>query len=104
MAQDEFANVNLTVKIDNFKNRKRCPYCKIKPEEMEWSSEGLRIWCRNPECSGGHYRIFTPIEPWEVNLVSKTREVLADWEMYCRGINRQHKLEARVRSKKRCKA
>lgn len=86
MAQDEFRNVNLTVKIDNFKERKKCPYCGERPTEMEWSSEGLRIWCRNPECTGGHYHIFTPILPQEIDLAQATSRVIEDWAKYCDGI------------------
>lgn len=92
MAQDEFKNVNLTVKIDNFNHRKKCPYCNDTPTEMEWSSEGLRIWCRNPECTGGHYHIFTPIAPEDTNLADKTKELLYAWSTYCLGIRKQRKL------------
>lgn len=86
MAQDEFKDVNLTVKIKNFKGRAKCPYCGKKPEEMEWSSQGLRIWCRNRECDGGHYKIFSPILPQEMDLVHATERVIKDWSTYCEGI------------------
>lgn len=90
MAQDEFRDVNLTVQIDNFKDRTPCPYCGTKPDKMEWSSEGLRIWCRNDYCSGGHYKIFTPIHPEETDLVKMTHEVLKDWGTYCIGIKERN--------------
>ena len=96
MAQDEFRDVNLTVKIDNFPGRKRCPYCDAMPTEMEWSSEGLRIWCNNYICKGGHYRIFTPIHPEEIDLVKVTKEVISDWGKYCEGIRRQKKEAAKA--------
>ena len=82
MAQDEFKNVNLTVKIKNFPGRKRCPYCNEKPEEMEWSSLGLRMWCRNEKC-GHNYVIFVPIPIEELDLVKKTEELLVNWGKYC---------------------
>ena len=85
MAQDEFRDVDLTVTIKNFNGRARCPYCGKKPEKMEWSSEGLRIWCRNDYCSGGHYKIFSPIPIEELDLVAATRRVLDDWAQYCKG-------------------
>ena len=89
MAQDEFRDVNLTVKIDNFK-RRRCPYCGETPKEMEWSSEGLRIWCKNPECTGGHYHIFTAMDMEKCNdIIVATKNVLGDWSQYCSGIRQQ---------------
>lgn len=91
MAQDEFKDVNLTVQIRNFDGRKRCPHCNEVPTEMEWSSEGLRIWCRNKECTGDHYHIFTPIEPEEIDLVKVTKQVIQDWNKYCKGIRKQRK-------------
>ena len=91
MAQDEFKDVNLTVKIDNFPGIEKCPYCGEKPTEMEWSSEGLRIWCRNDKCDGGHYHIFVPINPEDLNLADVTRSVIFDWGVYCVGIKRQKK-------------
>ena len=95
MAQNEFDNVNLTVNIKNFPFRRRCPYCNEKPEKMEWSNEGLRIWCRNENCTGGHYHIFTPIHPEELDLVKVTKEVIQDWGRYCIGIkNRAYKARA----------
>ena len=96
MAQDEFRDVNLTVKIDNFK-RRRCPYCGIAPTEMEWSHEGMRVWCRNPECTGGHYRIFTAIDTEKCNdIVEATWSVLSDWGKYCSGIRQQKEMAKRV--------
>ena len=83
MAQDEFKDVKLTVNIKNFKGRRRCPHCNEMPSEMEWSSEGLRMWCRNEACTGGHYKIFTPIPIEELDLVKKTNELLRDWGTYC---------------------
>ena len=91
MAQNEFDDVKLTINIKNFPWRKRCPYCGEKPTEIEWSSEGLRIWCRNEACDGGHYHIFTPIHPEELDLVKVTKELLSDWENYCIGIKRMKK-------------
>ena len=88
MAQDEFRDVNLTIEIKNFpaNSRGKCPYCGKRPEKVEWSHEGLRIWCRNQYCSGNGYKIFVPIEPEELDLVTKTKNLLADWGQYCAGI------------------
>lgn len=94
MAQDEFKDVNLTVEISNFKDRAKCPYCGEKPKKMEWSSEGLRIWCRNGYCRGNHYKIFVPIPPEELNLVKMTRALLKDWGKYSYGIKYQKTQEA----------
>lgn len=98
MAQDEFENVNLTVKIDNFNGRKRCPYCGEMPKEMEWSSEGLRIWCREKKCDDGRYPIFVPIYPEEIDLVKVTREVIEEWGKYCDGIKRVKREIAKKRA------
>ena len=98
MAQDEFRDVNLTVQIGNFRRRRRCPYCGETPKEMEWSSEGLRIWCRNPECTGGHYRIFYPIMPQEIDLIQATKRALKDWGKYCSGISQQRRSARRAKA------
>lgn len=96
MAQDEFENVNLTVQIKNFTGRKRCPYCGKAPTEMDWSSGGLRIWCREKKCDGGRYPIFVPIYPEEIDLVKVTREVIEDWGKYCDGIRKQRYKKAKM--------
>ena len=96
MAQDEFKDVNLTVKIDNFKGRKRCPYCGKTPNEMEWSSQGLRIWCKNPECNGAHYHIFVPIPLEETNLQFMTWDLIREWNKYCLGIRKQRRMKVKA--------
>ena len=75
----------VTVNIKNFNKRKRCPYCGEMPEEMEWSTEGLRIWCRNKKCTGAKYKLFVPIPEEELDLVKMTRAVIGDWGKYCKG-------------------
>lgn len=71
------------VKIKNFRGRKRCPYCGVKPEEMEWSPEGIRIWCENPKCNS-NYKIFVAIPEEELDLVKMTRKLISDWGNYCK--------------------
>ena len=81
----------LTINIKNFPegDRAACPYCGEKPEEIEWSPEGLRIWCRNKECSGDHYKLFREIAPEEWDLIKVTRQLLYDWSQYGESINRK---------------
>ena len=83
MAQDEFKDVNLTINVKNFPGRKRCPYCNEMPEEIEWSSLGLRMWCRNPNCSN-NYKIFVSIPIEELDLVKKTKETIENWGKFCK--------------------
>ena len=92
----EKENVKLTVEISNFKGRKRCPYCNSKVNEMEWSDEGLRIWCRNKDCGSREYKIFTPIDGGELDLVKMTRKAIENWGEYCKNVGRRMKNEQRV--------
>ena len=83
MAQDEFRDVNLTINIKNFPGRRKCPYCGERPKEIEWSSLGLRMWCRNPKCKK-NYKLFVAIPEEELDLVKKTKEIISAWGQYCR--------------------
>ena len=96
MSKEKKENVRLTVKISNFKGRKRCPYCNSKVDEMDWSDEGLRIWCRSENCGGKGYKIFTPIDGGELDLVKMTHRAIGEWNEYCINVGRRMKNEQRV--------
>ena len=98
MPKKKEEDVKLKINIKNFKGVSKCPICGMRPEEIEWSREGLRIWCNEYLFSSKHkesapVKIFEPIYPEELDIVKVTKKLIESWNTYCK--NMKARIDAR---------